>query len=372
MTWPNFDGKPYTRDALAARIASLNFNNWRRKDGSRGRPQFITLHNTSTPDIGLWLSWSPEKRASYINNIDDWYARKGWKAGPHFFVPPTTDPVVFGFSDPQTCGTHCSCFNSDSIGIEMVGEFNREPFDSGPGAIVRDNAVYLMALLHRKIGMSPDTIRFHVECKADNHDCPGRFVQKGDVIARVKAAMADLAASPTAPSRPAETPPAPGTGPAAPPVPPIPQNAPVPAPTAARRVIFEVHGKMSTFGGPNDTGMRTIEGLALWSSAAQMVQHGLGEYLVASPRFPGLGRQLNPDKAYLACRWDYRVTPVSFLQNAVAYVTDSAGKVAAARPVDWGPHERTGRVADLSPGLAKLLDLDTNEICTVRIYEDGK
>jgi hypothetical protein len=187
--WKNFDGKPYTRESLAAHIEATDFSHWKRKDGSPGRPKHIVLHNTSSPDIALWLSWSPEKRSSYINNIDDWYERKGWAAGPHFFVPPTNDPVAFGFSDLGTCGTHCSCFNSDSIGIEMVGEFNVEEFNSGRGAIVRDNAIYLMALLHRKLGISPLTLRFHVECKTDNHDCPGKHVSKAAVVEAVVAEM---------------------------------------------------------------------------------------------------------------------------------------------------------------------------------------
>lgn len=152
-----------------------------------------------------------------------------------------------------------------------------------------------------------------------------------------------------------------------------PAPVPLPAPAPQRKIIFQAHGKMSTFGGPDDTGMRSTEGLALWNSAAQMVQHGLGDYLVGSLRFPGLGRRLNPSKAYLACRWDYNRTPVEFLQNALAYVmNDATGEIEKARPMDWGPNVSTGRVADLSPGLAKRLKLETNNSCTVIIYEDGK
>jgi hypothetical protein len=54
----------------------------------------------------------------------------------------------------------------------MVGEFNREALDSRPGAKVADNAIYLMALLHNKIGLTPTpyaynkrALHFHVECK---------------------------------------------------------------------------------------------------------------------------------------------------------------------------------------------------------------
>jgi hypothetical protein len=32
-----------------------------------------------------------------------------------------------------------------------------------------------------------------------------------------------------------------------------------------------------------------------------------------------------------------------------------------AFPADWGPHENTGRVADISPGLMDDLDLKTDD-----------
>lgn len=343
MSWSNFDGKPYNRDQLKARVEAIDLSHWRRKNGEHGKPLFVTLHNTSEPTISQWLSWSPEKRQGYIRNVRDFYENKGWRAGPHFFVPPTTDPCAFGFSDPGTAGTHCSCFNSDSFGVEMVGEFNVEPFDSGPGMIVRDNAIYLLALLHIKAKLDPDTIRFHIECKADNHDCPGKHVSKADIVSRVKDEIAFLSGSP-------------------------------PPPMAVERLVdFHARGKMSTFGGPKDTGVDADEGLALYTSADQMRQH-LGADWVLSPSqagAPGLARRINPDKPYVACRWDTAEYP--FLRDAVVHVRNpDSGAVANARAVDWGPNTRTGRAADLSPGLARQLGLDTNDLCEVTVYEDGK
>jgi hypothetical protein len=199
--WPNFDGKPYSRAELAAHINACDFSKWRRKDGTHAKPAFITLHNTSSPTIQLWLSWSPEKRQQYVLNMQPYYEKMGWRGGPHFFVTPQDDICAFGFNDLMAAGTHASCFNNASIGIEMVGEFDREPFDTGPGAQVADNAVYLMALLHNKIGITPAPyaydqhgLHFHIECKADNHDCPGRFVVKPNIVTRVNAEMAELSA----------------------------------------------------------------------------------------------------------------------------------------------------------------------------------
>jgi hypothetical protein len=82
--WPNFDGKPYTRAQLAAHINTCDFSTWKHKDGSRGKPAFITLHNTSSPSIQLWLSWSPDKRQQYILNMQPYYEKMGWRGGPHF------------------------------------------------------------------------------------------------------------------------------------------------------------------------------------------------------------------------------------------------------------------------------------------------
>jgi hypothetical protein len=199
IKWPNFDGKPYSRDALAAHINAADFSTWKHKNGARGKPAFITLHNTSDPTMKLWLGWSAEKRQQYIFNAQQYYQSLGWLGGPHFFVTPQDDICAFGFNDLLSAGTHASCFNNVSIGIEMVGEFDREAFDSGPGAQVADNAIYLLALLHNKIGLTPAPyqynvrgLHFHVECKADHHDCPGQFVHKPDVVARVTAKMAEL------------------------------------------------------------------------------------------------------------------------------------------------------------------------------------
>jgi hypothetical protein len=78
----------------------------------------------------------------------------------------------------------------------MVGDYNAEEFDTGDGALVRDNAVFLIAALNLKFGFSPEDLTFHKQCVIDNHDCPGRNVVKTDIIARVRAAMATVKSVP--------------------------------------------------------------------------------------------------------------------------------------------------------------------------------
>ncbi|MDY7050464.1 MAG: hypothetical protein RPG89_18095 [Microcystis panniformis WG22] len=133
---------------------------------------------------------------------------------------------------------------------------------------------------------------------------------------------------------------------------------------AERARTIKLTGKMSTFGGPNDTGMRRTEGLALVNRYEE-----LPDYFLRPPNGDeGLGRLLNPDKYYIACRWNYSVTPRRYLISTFVKVTNPKnGQSAEAKPVDWGPAEWTGRVADISPGLALKLGLETDDLCIVEI-----
>ncbi len=179
--WEGFDGTARTRDQTLERINALNWTNW--------RPQGITLHNTAAPTLAQWAESGPSHDAR-IRNLQHFYENeKGWHAGPHWFVSRN---FINWFSNPLLPGVHSRCYNATRFGIEMVGDFSSEEFDSGDGAMVRDNAVFLMAALNLKFGFRPEDLTFHKECKRDNHDCPGRKVDKSDVIERVRAAMANL------------------------------------------------------------------------------------------------------------------------------------------------------------------------------------
>jgi hypothetical protein len=320
--WADFNPKALTREQFTSRLAELKWASW--------KPVGIVLHNTAAPTLAGWVESGPA-HAARIRNLQHYYEMEmGWHAGPHWFVSRSH---INEFSNPLKSGIHSRCFNKTHFGIEMVGDYAREPFNSGDGALVRDNAVFVMAALCRKLGWQPADLKFHKECKLDNHDCPGKFVSKADMIARVQAAMGQ------APKTEGH-------------------NA---------NVLFNVSGKMSTFGGPSDTGMTPTEGLALFNSDEEMTRHGIAALPVKNG-VTGLGRRLDPNTYYVACRWDYSKTPKSFLQSAKAAVSAN-GKSIVARPVDWGPNERTGRVADLSPKLAQDLGLKTDDICTVTIKE---
>lgn len=118
-------------------------------------------------------------------------------------------------------------------------------------------------------------------------------------------------------------------------------------------------GKCSWFGGPNDEGVAPDEGLAFIYSVDQAPYLFLGEQPQGTT---GLARRLNPEIHYIAMRFDYNETPKAELLNMLALVRNPKNnKAFFAHPADWGPHEDTDRLADLSPGLLAALGLETDD-----------
>jgi hypothetical protein len=139
-------------------------------------------------------------------------------------------------------------------------------------------------------------------------------------------------------------------------------------------IIFLGTGKMSVFGGPADEGVGPHEGLALIGPSDLGIWWYSCLFLPESPAgTTGLARRLNPRAFYLAMRWDYALYPKLFLRKTVVKLTNPANELYVfARPVDFGPGDGTmidgqptpdtGRMADLSPGAANALGLQTDNV----------
>ncbi len=177
--WRGTVGRGLTRAEFAAHVEGLRFGAW--------RPSFIVLHNTGSPNMAQWDGHDVVDR---LKNLTAHYRDdQGWRAGPHLFVDHT---YIWLFTPLTVQGTHSPSWNSISWGIEMVGDYDSEPFDSGKGAMVRDNAVFAMAVLCNAIGADPSTFKLHKEDKRTTNACPGRHVDKADVLARLEATAAEL------------------------------------------------------------------------------------------------------------------------------------------------------------------------------------
>ena len=138
-------------------------------------------------------------------------------------------------------------------------------------------------------------------------------------------------------------------------------SVPTPEPPPVDEGLFHARGSCSWFGGPDDTGVSPSEGLAFFSSVDQAPHL----FRATQPSgTTGLARRLNEHVNFLACRWNYDVTPKAMLASSgqMARVTSIAtGRSALAFPADWGPNTNTGRVADLSRSLLDELELSTDE-----------
>jgi hypothetical protein len=123
--------------------------------------------------------------------------------------------------------------------------------------------------------------------------------------------------------------------------------------------LLHVKGKVSKFGGPDDTGVGPHEGLAF------IYDVGMAPHLFLPTQPPGttgLARRLNPCVCYVACRWDYDDTPKPTLLQHQALVRNPAtGFGLRVFPADWGPNESTDRVADVSPAVMEYLGLETDD-----------
>lgn len=153
------------------------------------KPDFVVLHNTMiprlTPGINAsgehdpgWHATSGDRRMVGLQSYyrDD----QKWSGGPHLFV---ADDLIWAFTPLWVPGVHSPSWNDVSWGVEVVGDYDREEFSPSTFA----NVTNALATLHRTIGKSPDTLRFHKEDPATTHrGCPGVNIEKDEIVSMVK------------------------------------------------------------------------------------------------------------------------------------------------------------------------------------------
>jgi hypothetical protein len=172
-TWKGIVGRGFRPQEFRDYVGTLSFSDW--------RPQFVVLHNTSEPRLSQWHSTPGEQR---MRNLEDYYKGQGWSAGPHLFI---ADDLIWVFTRLTTSGVHTPSWNAISWGVEMVGEYEEEPFDPA----VKENTVDALSILHAWRGIDPQTLRFHKEDPKTTHkECPGKNVNKADMLKCVTERMA--------------------------------------------------------------------------------------------------------------------------------------------------------------------------------------
>jgi N-acetylmuramoyl-L-alanine amidase len=172
MAWKGIVGKSFTPDTFDAYCHTLQWTAW--------RPSFIVLHNTAIPSLAQRPNGLNQ---NHIEGLEEFYRdTQKWSAGPHLFVD---DKQIWVFTPLTVSGVHSPSWNKVALGIEMLGDYEHEPFDSGRGAEVRKNARSAMATLSAILGLDPHTMRIHREDPLTTHACPGKNVRKLEVIQEV-------------------------------------------------------------------------------------------------------------------------------------------------------------------------------------------
>jgi hypothetical protein len=175
-TWKGIIGASFTPATFDQYCHRLHWLAW--------RPGFVVLHNTAEPS----LAQRPQGLTKeHILGLEKFYRNvQKWSAGPHLFVD---DRQIWVFTPLTESGVHSPSWNKLALGVEMLGDFQREPFDTGRGRKVRDNALAALATLHAVLGLDPATLRLHKEDPLTTHHCPGNNVHKGEIIDAVQALL---------------------------------------------------------------------------------------------------------------------------------------------------------------------------------------
>lgn len=171
-------GRKFTIPQFEEHVENLHFNGW--------TPKFVVVHNTSVPNQKLYRNWHVRKgwsQEQWLKNLASFYASKGWSGCPHLFV--AYDGIMV-LNDLTVRGTHSPSWNSISWGVETVGDFEYEPFDTD----TQQHLIAALGILHNRIGITPNNyamgvrgIHFHKEDKKSDHKtCPGKNMNKATLV----------------------------------------------------------------------------------------------------------------------------------------------------------------------------------------------
>lgn len=170
--WKGIVGTSFSPDEFDNYCHSLQWSAW--------RPSFIVLHNTATPSLAQRPKGLTKQ---HIQNLEPFYRdTQKWKAGPHLFLD---DRQIWVFTPLTVSGTHSPSWDKVTLGVEMLGDYEKEAFDSGRGLKVRENTIAALATLCAILGIDSHTIRIHREDPLTTPARPGKNVRKLEVIQEV-------------------------------------------------------------------------------------------------------------------------------------------------------------------------------------------
>lgn len=132
-----------------------------KKSFSPNNPNKLCLHHTWKPDVADWNG------AKTISGLKRYYEGLGWSAGPHLFI---AEDGIWLFTDMNKQGIHAGLGNKNSIGIEVVGNYDPKVWKGK----TKENALSVIELLSAKLGLTFGDIHYHRMYSAKT--CPGKMI----------------------------------------------------------------------------------------------------------------------------------------------------------------------------------------------------
>ncbi|PMP86917.1 MAG: N-acetylmuramoyl-L-alanine amidase [Roseiflexus castenholzii] len=157
-------------------------------------PSKVVLHHTWRPTVQQW------RGLASMQGMQRYYANKGWASAPHIYVAPDG---IWLFTPMKDIGIHAGPGNGSlkagwySIGVEMVGDYDRER----PSGAVWEGTKAVLGGLSRRLNIPPATLlAFHRDYSKKS--CPGWAVTKEWVLGEVNAWLNNAAPPPPPPPGP--------------------------------------------------------------------------------------------------------------------------------------------------------------------------
>lgn len=142
----------------------------------------ITLHHSFIPTRAQWHGYTT------MQGTRDYYIGLGWSAGPHLFlaadVPHAIDAGIWAGTPLAVSGIHAGACNADHIGVEIVGDYDREPWPPAVSDLVYGVTLALMDWA----AIAPEKVHGHREC-LPNKTCPGARIDMNAVRAELARRM---------------------------------------------------------------------------------------------------------------------------------------------------------------------------------------
>lgn len=176
-------GKVWKPSELATYLGTIKKPSW---------AQYVTFHHTWRPSLAQRPNGFTQQ---HIKNLHHFYKnpskdppKKAWSSGPHLFVD---DDQCWGMCDFREFGNHAKAFNKNAIGIEVLGDYDTEPFSTGRGLECWQTAAAAAKAIYAWIEVEPSmvTVKIHRDDPKAGKSCPGENIERDWILEQIKNAV---------------------------------------------------------------------------------------------------------------------------------------------------------------------------------------